>query len=164
MEAFEIIGLVGNIITFINFGSKVVRIIRETHESASGATRSNDELAGLAQAVQKLAADLASQSPSVLPSGLSNLRHQCKELSEEILQFLENLRLTKPGSKRAALKVVWNNVIYRGTKDELAKKLDRCQRQLEIQLVQLSRYVPMSRPSGLNSRQPGRMCALLIGV
>lgn len=145
MEAVEVIGLLGNIITFVNLGSRVIKIIKEAYESASGATRNDEELTKLVQAMHKLVDDLSLQVPSVPPNvaivGFWDLSAQCKELSQELLQLLEKFRLSRPGSKRAVLRVVWNNMLHRGAKDLLVERFERCQKQLNLQLAQVSRYV-----------------------
>lgn len=143
MEALEIIGLVGNIITFIDFGSEVMGIIKETHGSISGATKENEELENHTQMMQNLTIDLTYQSPQV-PStaavtGLLDLTTQCRSLSEEILNLLQKLKSTKPGSKRETLKAAWRNIWYRGMRIDLTKRLDQCKEQLNIQLVHMSR-------------------------
>ncbi|KAK7990193.1 hypothetical protein PG989_010508 [Apiospora arundinis] len=58
MDPFAAIGLASAIITFIDFGSKIVKISKEIHGSASGTSNANADLENLTKSMGELAMDL----------------------------------------------------------------------------------------------------------
>ncbi|KAI0377875.1 hypothetical protein F5Y04DRAFT_171081 [Hypomontagnella monticulosa] len=140
MEALVVVGLVGNIITFLEFGAHAYGIINDIRGSTSGATEENEQLRLRTQATRELIAGLSPQSPAK-PAAirLGELSDQGEKLSQELLDLLKKLERTKLKSKFALTKATWNNIRYYRKKTQLASRLDQYKHQVNIELAQLSR-------------------------
>lgn len=57
MDPFTAIGLVGNIVTFLDFGYKLISTAKGIYTSGSGATAYNDDLSYTTQQIQQLTAN-----------------------------------------------------------------------------------------------------------
>ncbi|KAI0900764.1 hypothetical protein F4806DRAFT_504389 [Annulohypoxylon nitens] len=124
MDPFTAIGLVGNIITFLDFGYKLVSATKDIHASAFGSSAYNENLSHSTQQLQQLVANLKVAKPpgSVSDQELSLLRvaYDCEVVSARSLAGCS----TK---------------LAQDEKFELEQKLDRCKQQLNLELVNISR-------------------------
>ncbi|KAI0843496.1 hypothetical protein F5Y06DRAFT_291412 [Hypoxylon sp. FL0890] len=149
MDPFTAIGLAGNIITFLDFGYKLVSTAKDIYTSASGAGAYNDGLSYTTEQIQQLTANLKVTKPlsSLSKQELSLLRvaGDCESVSVELAKLLDKLKARKPGSKREALRATIRNWQKKDQKDDLELKLDRCKQQLNLELVNLSRSESLER-------------------
>lgn len=141
MDPLTAVGLVGNIITFIDISTKVVSRAKQQYDSASGATTENDELESLTKNLKNLA-DRTRSKPSNIPrSGhfslnitsetvLDNLGQQCIQVADELLETLESVKVKGDGrtlkSAVQAVKAVWKQDKI----DAIQRRLDRISKQL----------------------------------
>ncbi|CZR69366.1 uncharacterized protein PAC_19266 [Phialocephala subalpina] len=143
MDPFTAIGLVGNIITFIDFAFEIVGTAKAIHSSTTGNTSENAELERRNERVTRLAKDLQCSKPQAAMTKderqLNELAVDCVKLSGDLQKLLNELKTKKPGSKRAAFGAVVRNVRKRGKKSELEVKLEKCRETLHLQLTSTSR-------------------------
>ncbi|RYP75053.1 hypothetical protein DL770_007497 [Monosporascus sp. CRB-9-2] len=103
MDPFSVIGLAGNMITFLEFGYNVVSKARDIQSSASGASSANTSLASMAQRLDDVASALqesgAGAAMSSQENSLTQLAAECRELSVDLLAALEALRAKNPSSE-----------------------------------------------------------------
>ena len=119
LDPFSALGLAGNIVQFIQFGSDVFSKSREISKAASGASLENEELGSAAQRLQKICLGLQrsqSQRPGVTSTSsdtdsLQELAESCRTAGEEILCALLHFEVQEPNKKwqslGKALKTVW---------------------------------------------------------
>ncbi|KAI1418066.1 hypothetical protein F5Y13DRAFT_150473 [Hypoxylon sp. FL1857] len=149
MDPFTAIGLAGNIITFLDFGYKLISTAKSIRTSASGASAYNDDLSYQTKQIQQLADNLkVSKSTSSLSKqelSLLQVASDCKRVSVELAKLLDKLKARNPGSKREALRATIRDWRTKDQKDDLELKLDRCRQQLNLELVSLSRSESLER-------------------
>ncbi|KAI1136555.1 hypothetical protein F5Y05DRAFT_96938 [Hypoxylon sp. FL0543] len=149
MDPFTAIGLAGNIITFLDFGYKLVSASKDIYTSASGASTYNDDLSYTTEQIQQLTASLKVAKPVATLSkhelSLLQVARDCEGVSDELAKLLDELKARKPGSKREAFKAAMRDWRKKNQKDNLELKLDRCKQQLNLELVNLSRTESLER-------------------
>ncbi|KAI1091517.1 hypothetical protein F5B19DRAFT_503041 [Rostrohypoxylon terebratum] len=143
------IGLVGNIITFLDFGYKLVSTAKGIHASASGSSAYNEALSHSTQQLQQLVANLKNAKP---PGSFSNQEPtllqvvtDCESVSVELAKLLGKLRAQNPKSMRGAFRAAIQNWRKKDEKTELELKLDRCKQQLSLELMNISRSESLER-------------------
>lgn len=145
MDPLTAIGLVTNIIAFIDFGYQIVSTAREVHQSVTGEISDNKSIEFLATKLQGLSSDLKSgKPPSAMTADelrLNELVNECQDVSTNLLGLLDSLKAKNPKSKRQAMGAVFRNLRENDQKEKLEARLDRCQQQLHIQLSQTSRLI-----------------------
>lgn len=145
MDPFAAIGLASAIITFIDFGSKIVRISKEIHGSASGTSNANADLESLTKSMGELAMDLKpSKNPSDLSiseKGLLEVCHECEGLSADLLKVLDHIKSKTPGTKRSSMLTAFRHLKNKKNMEELGLKLEKCKAMFQIQLGRIMRYV-----------------------
>jgi hypothetical protein len=141
MDPLTAAGLAGNIITFVDFSTKVLSRARQLYESASGATAENDELESLTKNLKGLA-DRTRRRPSEIPQKghfrlnitsetiLDNLSQQCIQVADKLLETLDSVKVKGDSRTRKsavqAVKTVWKQDHI----DALQRRLDRISKQL----------------------------------
>jgi hypothetical protein len=144
VDPFSALGVAGNIVQFLDFGSKLVSKGKEIYTSADGSSVTNVELEFISQDLHSIADSL---SPNSSPSSSQNsnlgddemrrLATSCKAVAEELLGVVrdlkveENCKHRKWKSFRQALKSVWKD----GDIQSLQDRIDGFRRQLTIRLI-----------------------------
>ena len=139
MDALAAIGLVGNIVAFIDFGVKVVGAVKEIQSSTSGSTKKNEELDSLGERIKEQAANIA-QKKSMAPVdafeiGLMERATECIQLSTELQDLVQKMKSANPGSKRESIKAIYRTYRKKDMRDILEQKLRDCKDQLQLQLT-----------------------------
>ncbi|KAI1395237.1 hypothetical protein F4819DRAFT_492670 [Hypoxylon fuscum] len=143
MDPFSAIGLAGNIITFVDFGYKILSGSKEIYTSASGASTLNHELALDTQTFQGVVASI--QEPHTAGSvtekeqALRRFAVECGSVASDLKKLLDELKARDPTSKRDSLRAAIRDWRKGGKKDELRLKLARCRDQLNLQITELMR-------------------------
>ncbi|KAI0882564.1 uncharacterized protein GGS22DRAFT_169759 [Annulohypoxylon maeteangense] len=149
MDPFTAIGLAGNIISFLDFGYKLISATKDIHASASGSSVYNDDLSLTVQQLQQLVANLKLTKPpgSFSEQELSLLRvsSDCEHVSVELASLLDKLKAQNSKSMRGAFRAAMRNWRNKDEKAELVSKLDRCRQQLNLELTSLSRSESLER-------------------
>lgn len=114
IEALAAIGLAGNIIQFISFSSELLVRTREIYYSASGSSKSHDDINIISNDLRSLST--AIEMEATTDSTLLTLARQCKSVAEELLEAISKLRVkgSIQGDKRwesfrKALQGLWKN-------------------------------------------------------
>lgn len=134
-------GLAGNIITFVDFSSKALAKGKQLYDSASGATKENEEVEALTRNLKDLAQNIQKRPKEVSIGGrsrlnlssagiLDNLSQQCIQVADELLEALESIKVSGDGRLRKsavqAVKTLWKQDHVEG----LQRRLDRIANQL----------------------------------
>ncbi|KAI1076014.1 hypothetical protein F5B20DRAFT_345999 [Whalleya microplaca] len=143
MEALAVIGLACNILQLVEYGDKAIRIAKELHDPGQATTQSNTEATFVAQKMRELSNRLIKDIPTSNltedEQALCQLAQKCSAHSNGLLSLLESLKLNKPAKKINVMKTVWKNIKRRNELSQLKLFLDDSRKQLNIQIVHMSR-------------------------
>jgi len=158
MDPLTAIGLVGNILQFIDFSCKLFERARSIQRSAKGATAEDENLDDALEELTTLTSKLKPPGYEISQSEdemtLYRLAKNCEDLSADIQDVLKGDRAMNPKSKRQRAFAVMKSTFHGNKKRELKRRLDDCRSQLELQLVHLSRYPrPTSRHCSCSANQ-----------
>ncbi|KAH9909472.1 hypothetical protein F4778DRAFT_169 [Xylariomycetidae sp. FL2044] len=132
MEALVAVGLASNIVSFIDFGSKLIRTASELRDSAASAD--NEAHAVVITHFEKLAEQMsnsaqgisnASTSPSPLEQSLIPLANGCCHLAKKLLQRLDDLSIlssqkdSRLRRTKTAIKCLWTQREVNETANQL---------------------------------------------
>jgi hypothetical protein len=146
MDAVTIVGLVSNIISFIDFGSKFVKEVRGIYDSASGATEDHLSHGLIAAEMRQFANDLmpSGQAVNKKDKAICDLAKECKSVAEDILKLLDKIKLKGPRSSfrvvHSAIKGLW----YDKDISKLQDKLEKCRSRLGFHLNYVARCASFS--------------------
>ncbi|KAE8446593.1 hypothetical protein EG329_011786 [Mollisiaceae sp. DMI_Dod_QoI] len=136
MDTLAAIGLVGNIVQFVDFTSKLVSKAREGYRSADGAFIENADL-------ETVTADLLAVANKIKPqevvrirdTNFSNLCSSCTDVAGELLAALAKLKVQNGKSKwksfRKALRSVWSKEEIL----EIEKRLSSFRDEINLHIV-----------------------------
>jgi hypothetical protein len=144
MEALTAIGLIANIVQFVDLGAKLIGSAKEMQASASGMTTENKSLEEVTIEMRDLTLRLeppTTEARSDDERALRRLAQECRELSERILRLLKKIASGKPNSKLHTMRSAIRNIKYKDDKRELEEKLANCRGQLHLHLSKLTRLV-----------------------
>ncbi|KAI0902000.1 hypothetical protein F4806DRAFT_22321 [Annulohypoxylon nitens] len=148
MDPFSAIGLAGNIISFLDFGYKVLSKSKDIYKSTTGTTALNNELLLETRQLQGVTEGL--QMPGLV--GLSDqelelkqLAAECSTVSSDLARLINDLKARNPDSKRESLRAAFRDWKKKDKKDDLRLRLDRCRNQLNLQIVTLMRAESLDR-------------------
>jgi hypothetical protein len=144
LEGLAVLSLAGNIAQFLELGCKLFSKSRELYESAAGITAEDAQLGIIARSTQILSEGLIITGTddvrrSADESNLMTLAKECKEMADQVLGALNQLKVKGSRSNwkclRASLKRVWKS----GQIEDIARRLDTCTTQLTSCMVKLLR-------------------------
>ncbi|RHZ59992.1 uncharacterized protein CDV56_104609 [Aspergillus thermomutatus] len=136
MDAVAIIGLVSNIISFIDFGSKFVKEAREIYNSASGVTGDALSHGLIAGEMRKFADDLvpSGQPVNKKDKAICDLAKECKSVAEDILKLLDKIKPKGSNSSFQSVRSAIKGLRYEKDISNMQDKLEKCRSQLGLQL------------------------------
>lgn len=153
-EALSIVGLISNVLQFVELGSTCVRKCREVHTSSQGATAHNDELESHAQDVKRLAHSVNDALGNSLSSGASSgAQLQLRDflstwnaVADRLLVFLGEHKVKADAKYRSLqiLKGVWRMEVGISSKEKirlLQQGLDQVQSMILLCLNAIIRFV-----------------------
>ncbi|ORY14705.1 hypothetical protein BCR34DRAFT_225132 [Clohesyomyces aquaticus] len=149
VDPFSALGLAGNVVQFLDFGSKLISESHAIYNNASGAGTANVELELVYTDLSHLTKAL--ENPPDVSSNEGELRQlasSCRSVAVELLDIVQALKVNKNckhrkwRSFRQALKTVWKQSDI----DTLQARLDSFRGQLTVRLV----AILADRQSGLN--------------
>ncbi|XTI95124.1 hypothetical protein V2W45_1503335 [Cenococcum geophilum] len=125
METLAIIGLVGNIVQFIDFSGKLISKSTKLHRSSEGALAENIDTETATNHLVLLNSKLRTTATATGDSALESLCKSCGTAADELLAALEKVKK----SMRKALRSVWNK------EEELERQLARFREELKVHVV-----------------------------
>lgn len=142
MDPLTALGLAANILTFIDFGAKLITSATEIYESGKGSKREDEAGETAANEMRKMASKLLPPSNSKFAAhdkALCQLATECHALSERILSLFEKIKAKDPSSKKQALWAAAKGKIYEKQKLDLQTALNNCRSQLHLEMSWLTR-------------------------
>jgi len=140
METLAIIGIVGNIVQFVDFSGKLISKSTELYRSSEGALAENIDTETITNHLVLLNNKLKGAATATGDSTLESLCKSCATTADALLAALDNVRVKgkqdKWKSMRKALRSVWS-------KEELAElgqRLAKFREELNLHVVVNLRY------------------------
>lgn len=155
-EALTLIGLVSNVLQFVDVGTSLVRKYREIYNSVQGATAVNDEIEAEVRQVKALVEDVkASFEPYESKAISSNTKRQLQSfllawntVAERLLRLLEDHKVKNMNTSESrsiqVLKQVWRMELGRSMRKEIAMLqagLEKLQAMILLCLTAIIRFV-----------------------
>ncbi|KAK0670340.1 hypothetical protein QBC41DRAFT_96645 [Cercophora samala] len=142
MDPVTAIGLVSGILTFVCFGTKLVKGAIEIREALDGTLDENRTRQEVVEEMKRLSARLLPPDDTKLAAeekSLCLLAKECSSLSDQLIRLLENVKPENSRSKRQSLWSSLKSKIQEKERMDLEQRLDQCRSQLEIQLLFVTR-------------------------
>jgi hypothetical protein len=100
LEGLAALSLAGNIVQFIELGSKLFSKSRDLYQSAAGISSEDAQLSIIARSTRILSEGLVVSSSNGDPrspneENLSNLATECKDIAQEVLDALNQLKVKR---------------------------------------------------------------------
>ncbi|KAF1359186.1 hypothetical protein EJ07DRAFT_178797 [Lizonia empirigonia] len=131
MAELAVVGLVGNVISFIDFGSKLVSATRDVHNSLHGTTAEVDELTYIVSNIQSSnervkTMQTSGQHLSQDETNVLKLAEECEKLAKKMQKVLDKLRKRTTTSWKTYedLRVAFQTLIKRKDLDDLRVRLE----------------------------------------
>jgi hypothetical protein len=134
MEVLAAIGLVGNIVQFVDFSSKLVSRIAELYQSTEGALADDVDLEAVTNDLALLSVKLQSQGQTEESPALERLSKSCNEVATDLLTALNKVKVNGKHQKRES---IWKALRRMWSRDEISK----LERRLAMYRDQLSLQV-----------------------
>jgi hypothetical protein len=140
MEALAIIGLVGNIVQFVDFSGKLISKSTELYRSSEGALAENIDTETATNHLILLNSKLKNAATATGDTALENLCKSCNTAAEKLLDALDKVKVNgkqqKWKSMRKALQSVWSKEEI----GELEQRLSKFREELNSHIVVDLRY------------------------
>jgi hypothetical protein len=141
MEALAIIGLVGNIVQFVDFSGELIAKSTELYRSTEGALAENIDIETATNHLVLLNSKLKNAATATGDSALESLCKSCNTAAEKLLAALDKVKVNgeqqKWKSMRKALRSVWSKEEI----GELERRLSKFREELNSHIVVDLRYV-----------------------
>ncbi|KAK8001552.1 hypothetical protein PG991_013774 [Apiospora marii] len=132
MDPLSAFGLATNILTFVEFSSKIVTDSRAIYKSAEGASDNNRALETIATQITEKTSQLVS-SPTY-PKELQVLCGECNKVATDLLAAIKKLKARGKNNRRECFKVALRETWGQGKIESLEKRLQQLQKQLTIHM------------------------------
>lgn len=144
MDPLTAIGLVSNILSFIDFSARLLKGAKEVHDSHHGVLEENRNREAVMREMQRLSTQmLVSRLPTAEKAGddstLCILASECHQLSTQLISLLEKIKPDDSGSKAQSLLSAIRNKVYDSERESLEARLCDCRAQLHLELSNLTR-------------------------
>jgi hypothetical protein len=143
MEVLSIIGLVGNIVQFIDFSSKLIAETTKLYRSNENALAENIDVETATSHLVLLNNKIKDAATITSDDVLRRLCESCQSTADELLAVLNNIKVD---SKQGRWKSIWKalrNVWSKEQISELEGRLERFRKELHLHIVVDLRYVSM---------------------
>lgn len=144
MDPLTAIGLVSNILSFIDFSARLLKGAKEVHDSQHGVLEENRSREAVVREMQRMSTQMLVPEPQQKADDNSSLRvlaRECCELSTQLISLLEKIKPKDPGSTTQSIASALRNKIYDSERASLEMRLSDCRAQLHLELSNLTRSV-----------------------
>ena len=141
-ETLAAVGLVSNIVQFVDFGTKLLATSRALYHSTEGAMQENVDLEMITASIRSVSQGIVNGTLGIDEPELRNLAGTCTTLADELLAFLSRLKIDS--TKNRQLEVIrksFKSIRFGRTVRELNDRLCRVRDQVFVQLDYLLRQV-----------------------
>jgi hypothetical protein len=160
LDPWTALSLAGNIVQFVDFGTKLIVESRSLYKSTTGVSSVNQELDFVAGEVQKFIAALRRpltqiQAPSLVPSltgegssqdeYLSNdfakITNECEKIAKDLQKRIEGLRVKRKHRVWSSFHQAINSAWSKEELNELKRRLSALSEVLNTRILVSLRYV-----------------------
>ncbi|KAH0432300.1 hypothetical protein CcaCcLH18_06506 [Colletotrichum camelliae] len=137
MDPVSAIGLASAVLSFIDFGTKIISGTKQIYDATSGVKQDNLTLQVVVSNLKELSTKLSGPDPenrTESDKDLCELASECKRLAEDLNQLLNRIEPKVKGSKRHSFVSALKNERFAGEKEELRVRLEACRGQLHFKL------------------------------
>ena len=146
MDPLTAIGLVSNILSFIDFSARLLKGAKEVHDSQHGVLEENRNRETIMREMQRMSTRMSvPESPEKadeVPS-LRILAGECRQLSTQLMFLLEKIKPDDSSSKAQSILSAIRNKVYDSERESLEATLNDCRAQLHLELSNLTRSAQM---------------------
>ncbi|KAK0612233.1 hypothetical protein B0T14DRAFT_572049 [Immersiella caudata] len=143
MDPITAVGLASSIITFVEFGVKLVGGAREIYFSTTGKTAQNATAELVVNELKlwstRLVPPVRVRAPTDEETSVYNLAEECRAICDEMLTLLDKSRSRRSDSKTSAAVAVFKDVWHKNDREKCKARLQDCQKQLNVQVATLDR-------------------------
>ncbi|KAK8004101.1 transcription factor SEF1 [Apiospora arundinis] len=135
MDPLTAFGVAANILTFVEFGGKLIAETRAIYKSSTGVSKNNLDLEFIATQVK----ERSSQIPSNLPKD-EPLRKLCKRYhlaAGNLLDAIESMKVKGRNKKLESFKMALKETLNEGQMFNLEKSMERLQQEWIAQMISL---------------------------
>jgi NACHT NTPase-like protein len=155
MEPLAALGLVGNIITLIDFSSKLFNAASTARHSASGLPEDLQDAAVITKNLEsfltQLPAPTLPPTASAADKALAELTANCRTTCDQLNELVKKIKSKGSGSRRDSLRVAAKGLWHKDKLQELEKRLDSHRSQIMDHFHRIFQY-------GLTSVVIARFC------
>ena len=141
MEALAAIGLVGNIVQFVDFSGKLISKSAQLYYSYDGALQENIDIENAAKHLLLLNKKLKDDAVTVGDGALQTLCLSCREAAINLLEALDKVKVKDKQQKwesiRKALRSIWSKEEVKALEQRLAKIKDDLNLRVVVGLRQV---------------------------
>jgi N-terminal domain on NACHT_NTPase and P-loop NTPases len=142
METLAVIGLIGNVVQFVDFSGKLISKSAEIYHSSTGALAENADIETATDHLIQLNKKLRDAATLAGDGELRRLCTSCSSVAEELLGTLDKVKVKgdqgKLKSIRKAIRSVWSKDDIEG----LERRLARFREELNFYITMNIRYAP----------------------
>ena len=139
MDPITAVGLASSILTFIDFGYKIVTGTLEVLKT--GSLSENTHITIVINDLQAIVKPLARKPTGKSDNeiALRDLAKQCQEVSQKLTDLLETLKADPKSSSWKSVKVVLRSMWKKGEVAELEERLSKYRSEIMVRLVAILR-------------------------
>jgi hypothetical protein len=146
MEVLAAIGLVGNIVQFVDFSCKLISGSVRLYGSVEGALVENSEIEAVARDVVLLHEKLKGGTTSTSNAAIKSICQSCNNVSDELLDALHTLKVKGKYQRWTSLRKAFRSIWSKEKIEELERRLARLRERLNLRIIAELRCVPTQSP------------------
>lgn len=141
MESLAVIGLIGNVVQFVDFSGKLISRSTELYHSLDGALAENVDIETTTKHLTVLSKKLKDDAITVGDGALQKLSLACQKAAIDLLAALDKVKVKNRQQRwesiRKALRSVWSKEEIK----ELEQRLAKFKEELSLHIIVQLRYV-----------------------
>jgi hypothetical protein len=161
LDPLTALSLAGNIVQFVDFGTKLLAKGHELYKSTDGVSVGHTELGIIAKDLQEINGHLKKPAPQVIQSrtatesevALRKLSEQCSGVAGELIDALEKLKVQGTSNRRwKSFRQALKGLMKREELDAITTRLQRFRDELNLHILVSMRYDLLHFPEWNNRR------------
>jgi hypothetical protein len=145
LDPFTSLSLAGNVVQFVDFGSRLVSEAHEAYRSSSGISRRNEQLLASAERFKRLSERLTQSTaqtatwPSEDRQAITQIADCCQKTVGEFIGILETLRVEGSNRRWKSVKLSVRAAIKKERIEEIWARMEELRRETSLQFVAMLR-------------------------
>ena len=136
MDPASAIGVAAGVIAFIDASYKIIKSADELYRSENGSTKENAQIGKIVEDLKEYSLDLSTSHNYTTKHerAIEALAKDCATLSDEIIEILERLKLSKKSRRRSFAKI-WSTKQKKNEIAALEGRLGEYRAQINLRLM-----------------------------